>query len=602
MTSPVALSTKKLGKGIGPLSPEEQAIPKSEVFRLFRRQLAGQKKAFYRLGLLLIVQACVIGSSIWLVKIAVDDFFTSHTIQLLVFALFLAMVVKSLLDFLFNWTQNLSIARVRDAIVSNAYSDLLHSPLSFHIKERSSRKYGWILDDTNNFVEAFFGILHVWIRQPVQIVSSVAALAYIDWKLTALGLLALPVSIPFIVLARRKSMEFVAQRKQLLGQLEERIAETTYGIRIVKAFGLETREFEKVNRIITDQHRIHETNAFYTGLAGPITECLGVLGLTLVLLLGTQSIFSGSFTTGTFTAFLLAFFNIYRPLKDVSRGFFMYQVAIDSGRRLVLLQRRAQQPVEPQGTTIVDHIQYLECRGVRFSYSGANDDGPWTLKDIDLRIDRGETILMTGVSGAGKSTLCDLMFRLFRPQRGTILVNGLPIESLHRDSYRKLFAMCSQETIIFNDTLLENIRIARPNASREEALTAARVVQLPQGMLDRLDTPIGDRGNQLSGGERQRLALARAVLCKPEFLLLDEALNNVDPETEARIWKGLRDHLPQCTMLVVSHRWLDLHQYDRLLVLANGRLIEDVKISNDRAASAVLEKYREAARLVSTTP
>jgi subfamily B ATP-binding cassette protein MsbA len=600
VTSP-ALSTKQLAKGIGPSSPEEQAVRKSDVFRLFRRQISGQKKAFFRLGLLLIVQACVIVSSIWLVKVAVDDFFASHTIRLLVFSLFLAMVVKSLLDFLINWTQNLSIARVRDAIVSRAYSDLLHSPLSFHIQERSSRKYGWVLGDTNNFVEAIFGILHVWIRQPVQIVSSIAALAYIDWKLTVLGLLAIPLSIPFVVLARRRSMEFVARRKQLLGRLEERIAETTYGIRIVKAFGLEARELGKVNDIIDQQRRIHETNAFYLGLAGPIMECLGLLGLILVLLLGTQSILSGSFTTGTFTAFLLAFFNIYRPLKDVSRGFFMYQVAIDAGRRLVLLQHRAQAPVDPEGTTIIDRIEHLECRGVRFSYSGNSDEGPWTLKDIDLRIDRGETILMTGVSGAGKSTLCDLMFRLFRPQRGTILVNGFPVESLHRDSYRKLFAMCSQETIIFNDTLLENIRIARPEASREDVLNAARVVQLPDKMLERLDAPIGDRGNQLSGGERQRLALARAVLCKPEFLLLDEALNNVDPETEARIWKGLREELPQCTMLVVSHRWLDLHQYDRLLVLDGGRLIEDVRISNDRAASAVLEKYREAARLVSTT-
>lgn len=589
----------KLARGVRVASAEELTISRQEVIGFFLSRVTADKKSFLRLGALLLLQAAVVGGGIWLVKIAVDQYFADRTTALLIFALFLATVGKSLVDFLYSWSQNLTVARVRDTLVADAYHDLLYCSFSVHLKERNSRKYGWILEDTNNFIESSFGVLQVWVKQPIQIVSSIVALAIIDWQLTALGLLIAPIGVPFLQYFRRKSAKFVAQRKLLLGQLEERIAETIYGIRIVKAFDLEQREFERVKAIIERQRQLHQTSAFYIGLSGPVSEALGLLGLTLVLLFGTQSIFSGSFTAGTLLAFLMAFLGIYRPFKDVSRGFLLQQLALDAGRRLMLLHRQSERWVVPSDATAIDRFELLEYRDVWFSYAQQGAGPSWVLQGINLRINRGETILLTGVSGAGKSTTCDLAFRLFRPQRGEILVNGVPLDRLQRDCHRRLFAMCSQETIIFNDTLLENIRVARPEAARDEVLEVARLVQLPNKMLERLDDPIGDRGTQLSGGERQRVALARAVLCRPDFLLLDEALNNLDPETEARIWKGLREYLPDSTMLVVSHRWLDLNQYDRLLVLANGQLIEDVQISNDRAAaSTVLEKYRTAARSV----
>ena len=597
--NPEKSSSAQMVKGVRLPTPEELTVPPRDVFRFFMARVAVQRRTFVLLGVLLLVHAAVVGGSIWLIKTAVDQYFATHATLLLILALALATVGKSLLDFLFNWIQNLAVARVRDALIAETYDDLLHCPFAFHMRERSSRKYGWILEDTTNFVESYFGLFQVWVKQPVQIVSSIAALAAINWKLTVLGLLAVPISVPCIRYLRNKAGEFVAKRKLLLGQLEERIAETIYGIRIVKAFGLEKREFNRVRSIIDQQRHLHQTHALYAGLSGPVAEALALLGLTLVLLLGTQSIFSGSFTAGTFLAFLMAFLNIYRPLKDLSKGFMLQQVGTDAGRRLILLQREARDPLAAGGTATAGQFSAIEYQGVWFAYTGEGEERPWVLKDVNLRISRGETILFTGVSGAGKSTLCDLMFRLFQPQRGTILLNGMPLNSLDRDSHRRLFAMCSQEAIIFNDTLLENVRVARPEASREEVLEVARLAQFTGNMLERLDSAIGDRGTRLSGGERQRLALARALICKPEFLLLDEALNNLDPETEARIWAELRTYLPQCTMLVVSHRWLDLNQYDRLLVLADGCLIEDVKISNDRAAS-VLEKYREAARSVLT--
>jgi ABC-type multidrug transport system fused ATPase/permease subunit len=583
------IQTKKLIRGVKHPTEDELEIKVRDVLRFFYVNAAHQKNNFIMLAVLLLIQAVVIGGSIWFMKLAVDDFFQSRAILLLVIALFFATVVKSLIDFLYNWGHNLAVARIRDKVISRAYEDLLNCTLSVHLKERSSRKFAWILEDTNHFVDSSFGLLQIWIRQPLQMAGSIIAIAVIDWKLTLLGLMVVPLLAPCILYIRRKSNEFVSQRKILLGRLEEKIAETIYGIRIVKTFALEEREVDRVRGIISRQRRLNQTNAFYMGLMGPVSEALGLLGLMVVLLLGMHSIFENSaFTAGSFLAFLMAFFNIYRPLKDFSNGLLMYQLALDGGRRLILLQNKAQETVAFAGSRTIESIDQIEYRGVWFSYDDSAIDAAPVLRDLNFRINGGETVLLTGLSGAGKSTLCDLLFRLYLPQRGAIYVNNIPLGEIDRDSHRRLFAMCSQETIIFGETLLENIRIARQHASREDVIQAARVAHISESMLTRIDDVVGDRGVKLSGGERQRLALARAVLCKPKFMLLDEAMNSLDPDTEARVWKALKQYLPDCTFLVVSHRWMDLDQYDRVMVLVNGKLVED------SADSSILDRYQKA--------
>lgn len=173
----------KMKKNVRTATPEELTISRGEVFRFFLSRIAPHRDSLLLLGALLLLQAAVLGGGIWLVKTAVDQYFVERTMALLIVALFLSTVGKSVLDFLFSWSQNLTVARVRDALVTDAYRDLLHCPFAVHLKERNSRKYGWLLEDTNSFVESFFGMIQVWVKQPIQIVSSIAALAVIDWKL-----------------------------------------------------------------------------------------------------------------------------------------------------------------------------------------------------------------------------------------------------------------------------------------------------------------------------------------------------------------------------------------------------------------------------------
>jgi len=587
---------KKLVKTLYQPSAEEMAISPREVYQFLRERISLNKKQLISLGFLLIVQAIVIGSSIWLLKAGIDNFFKTKEITLLLLALFLATVFKSIVDFLYNWIHNLAVARVRDKMILDAYSNLLASPFKLHIKKRNSLKFTWVLKDATRVVESAFGMVQVWIRQPVQMISSIVAVTIINWQLTLLGVIVIPLIIPCMLFFRRKTAAFVQQRKELLGLMEERVAESIYGIRIVKAFDLESREYNRINEVVTKQRTISERNAFYLGLAGPIAESLGLLSLFLILFFGINSIFTSSFSAGTFLAFILAFFNVFRPIKSLASGSLLHQTIIDSGRRLILLSKQANKKEVKSGDVEIDNINKIEYVDVWFSYKDDIDNPDWVLKNINFEITQGETILLTGLSGGGKSTLCDLLFRLFKAQRGKVLINGIPIESIKSTSRCRLFAMCSQESIIFSESLLENIRIARPNATREEVIAVAKIVKIPNKMIARIDDIVGDRGIMLSGGEKQRVALARAVLCKPQFMLLDEAMNNLDPDTEFKIWKNLKQYLPNCTYLVVSHRWLDLNQYDRLMIIGDGHIVENTVIDKDSTSAEVFERYQKAVR------
>ncbi|MCP3871649.1 MAG: ABC transporter ATP-binding protein, partial [Desulfobacteraceae bacterium] len=292
---------------------------------------------------------------------------------------------------------------------------------------------------------------------------------------------------------------------------------------------------------------------FYSGLISPISELLGLIGLTIIIFLGSQKIHSGTFTTGTFFVFIMSFVNIYRPLKEISNGMINYQMALDAGRRLIILHKKATKEKKKTGTVKIEQFHKLQIENLWFSYSEKiKSDNEFVLRDLNLTIQKGETVALVGATGAGKSTLCDLIFRLYEFQKGIISLNDVPLKQVDSRSLKNIFSLCSQETIVFNNSLLEDIRIARPSATREEVMAVAEAVGLSSFMnsLDRgIDTWIGDRGGHCSGGQRQMIALARAIIQKPELLVLDEAISGIDVKTGEKIWQNIQKLLPGCTIL-----------------------------------------------------
>lgn len=592
----------KMGVIYNPIPPGYEDIPPKQVFREFWEDASAYRKSLFLMVLFMILQGGIVGGSIWLIKTSIDLFFSKKdtaSVFFLIGSLCIATVGKSITEFFFEWNRTVIISKVRDALVVKAFRNLVYNPFRLHIQERDRKKYGWVLTDAMNFIGSVFGMFNSWIKQPFMVASTLCALFVIAPLFTLVGILLIPLLVPCLLFLKRKIKEFIRQREHLIGTVEEVVADSIRGIRIVKVFGLEENEIRKIENTIDLQRDLVVKNAFYTGLLSPLSELIGLVGLSIIILLGSRYIHTGTFTTGTFLVFIMSFINIYRPIKQISSGMLNYHMAIDSGRRLIILQNNARKEQQRKGTAKLDHFRSLRIENIWFSYlENREKDTDYVLRGIDLTIRKGETVALTGVTGAGKSTLCDLIFRLYQQDKGNIYINDIPIEDIENRSFRDKFALCSQETIVFNNTLLEDIRVAKPDASREDVLAVARAAGMSSFLdsLNRgLDTWIGDRGIHCSGGQRQMIALARALLQKPDVLVLDEAISGIDLETGRSIWENIRTMLPNCTIVVISHHLHIIRRCQRVVVLESGKIARDILVGEVQNLRQFLHRYHPPA-------
>jgi ABC-type multidrug transport system fused ATPase/permease subunit len=590
----------RVRQGYRPHPPGYHHITPRQVFAEFYAYARPQLRVFGIILLSVLLQGGVAGGTIFLLKRALDRFFESNSVSTMLFligTLFLATVFKSSLEFVFNWKKSVAVARIHDQLLVSAFRDLLYNPFRYHVMERDRSKYSWVLKDSIKFIEAFFGMFNAWAKQPVVLFSTIAALWVISPLLTLVGIVLVPLGIPCVVYLKRKVKSFVAQRKTLLGVTEEMVSETIRSIRIVKVFGMEEDNVNKLRQTIDRQRDINLKNAFYMGLMSPLSELLGFIGLAVIIIAGSQKIIGGDFSTGTFFVFIMAFLNIYRPLKDISNGYMNYQLALDAGRRLIVLRRRAARPRQHAGRIPLTHFEGLTLEDIWFSYQAvpAGEDD-YVLRRLSMQIRQGETVAVVGATGAGKSTLCDLICRLYEPQRGRLLVNAQPAVDIRKADFTQSVALCSQETIVFNNSLYDEIRIANAGATRaqvEEAARAAGLTAYLSAIGRDLDTWIGDRGIQFSGGQRQMIAIARALLRKPRLMIMDEAMSGLDVETSRTIWQNIRTLLPDVTLLVVSHNWDIIKHCQRALVLKAGTIETTLRVADIDDPAAFFRRFHD---------
>lgn len=481
------------------------------------------------------------------------------------------MVIKNIFGYLSSY-MNIAVGQtVLKNIRDELYGKIQQLPMSYFDRNKTGHLISNITNDVTMIRGAVVGGLASIIQYGLMTLIAITIIFYTSWKLSLLTMILVPVNIILIVLISRKLRKGSIRAQARMADITMVLQETISGVRVVKAFGMEKFEKKKFARFNYQYLKEYLKMRRFAELARPSSEALGMIASVIVLWYGGKLVISGDLDPANLMMFIGTMLWVVNPIKRLSKLNSEIQEGIGCGQRVFSIMDYGSEG-EDQGDMEIDNFRdRIEYRDVSFSYTGEED----VLRGIDLTIHYGEIVAIVGVSGAGKSTLADLLPRFYPVTSGSILLDGININDIKLSSLRSLMGIVTQETILFNDTVFNNIAYGMENCTREEVVKAAEAANADSfisEMKEGYDTEIGDRGIQLSGGQRQRLAIARALLKNPQILILDEATSSLDVESEALVQEAI-DHLVRGrTTLVIAHRLSTVKNADKIVVLEDGRL------------------------------
>jgi ABC-type multidrug transport system fused ATPase/permease subunit len=480
---------------------------------------------------------------------------------------------------LFRYLAMFFMAPTRNGIVrdlrAQLFAKLLHLPLGYFSEERKGDLMSRITSDVQEIEWSILNVLEAVFREPIIITLSLVYMVYISPELTGIVFLLIIFTAFVIGGIGRKLKRSSSQIQERLGNIVTVVEEALSGMRIVKGFNAEKYQAHKFS-IENNAYRRALTHLLWRkDLSSPLSEFLGITVVTLLLWFGSRQVFSGEMAAGAFFSFLFAFYNVIDPAKSFSRAFYDIQKGIAAMERIErILDARSGTEENPDAGPIAPFEHKIEYRNIGFQYR--TEDGP-VLKDINLEIPKGKVVAIVGPSGAGKSTLADLLPRFYDPTEGTICIDGTNIRHLNLKALRSLMGIVSQEAILFNDTIFNNIVFGMENVCEEEVVRAAKIAHAHDFIMateQGYQTNIGDRGSKLSGGQRQRLTIARAILKNPPILILDEATSALDSESEKLVQEALTHLMKDRTAIVIAHRLSTIQHADEIVVMKHGSIIQ----------------------------
>ena len=462
---------------------------------------------------------------------------------------------------------------VRD-IRNQINNKITQLPLGFFSEERKGDIIARISGDVNEIENSIMSSLDMLFKKPILIFIYLTGMILISWQLTVFVLVLLPLAGYIMGQVGKK-----LKRKSLLGQqqwgdLMSQIEETLSGLRIIKAFNAESKirnRFEKSNDIFR-----RTTMKIYRRqqMAHPMSEFLGTATIVIVLWYGGTLILANNspIDAPTFIYYLVIFYSIINPAKDLSKSVYAIQKGLASMERvdkILKAESDINDPIDPKPISLQKQIEY---KNVWFKYQ--ND---WVLKNVNLTIPKGKTVALVGQSGSGKSTLVDLLPRFYDVNEGSITIDGTDIRESTLYDLRGLMGNVNQEAILFNDSFFNNISFGVKNATLEQVKEAARIANAHEFIMaseQGYETNIGDRGGKLSGGQRQRISIARAILKNPPILILDEATSALDTESERLVQEALENLMKNRTTIVIAHRLSTIRNADEICVMHGGEIVE----------------------------
>ena len=491
----------------------------------------------------------------------------------------IAIVISVILSNLFKYLSARVIENFRLVIVTRIRSSIFRKLTDIDIQYFSSQRKGDLISrfmsDVVAIQDSIIRSMQVILREPIAIILNFAVLFTISAQLTLFALILVPVSGLLISAIVKRLKKHATAAQESLGVLVSSIDEGLNGVKIIKSFNAENYMQEKFNAINMWTSKIHRRLARRVLLASPVSEMMGVITVAALLFYGgTLILQEGSELGGAeFIGYIIIFSQIIPPAKAISEAFGNISQGISAGERVFQLLDAPEKITDKADSVRKTSFgEFIELRNVSFAYEHKS-----VLKNISFKILKGNTVALVGPSGGGKTTLLDLFPRFMDPATGDIMIDGINIKDIKMADVRSLMGIVNQESILFNDTIFNNIAFGRP-VSEQQVIDAAKIANAHEFIMhteNAYQTNIGDRGMKLSGGQKQRICIARAVISNPPILLLDEATSALDTKSEKLVQEALKKLMKNRTSIVIAHRLSTIKEADHIIVLDAGKVIEE---------------------------
>ena len=470
---------------------------------------------------------------------------------------------------------------IRNGVVkdlrNSVYEKVVTLPISFFTEKRKGDTLSKITNDIQEIQWSFLSVLEMFVKQPLIIITTLAAMYLISAKLTLFIFIFIPLSgllISFIGKKLRSDSDKVQKEN---GVFLSHVEETLTGLKIIKSFTAEKRFMKKFEISSNKLFKNMNSLMFKQNLASPTSEFLGILVITVILWYGGKMVLiDKEITGGTFIGFMALAYNILTPAKDISNAIYSIKRGNASAERVMDILE-TENPISdiPNAIVKTNFESEIVFDNISFKYQDE-----YVLKNFSLTIPKGKTVALVGQSGSGKSTLTNLITRFYDVNEGAIFIDGVNIKNITKDSLRKLMGIVTQDSILFNDSVLNNIALGSENSTEEAIIEAAKIAnahEFIKELPNQYNSNIGDSGNMLSGGQKQRLSIARAVLKNQPIMVLDEATSALDTESEQLVQLALEKMMQNRTSMVIAHRLSTIQKADTILVLRKGKIIEQGK-------------------------
>jgi subfamily B ATP-binding cassette protein MsbA len=490
-----------------------------------------------------------------------------------------AIITSTLLGNFFRYFSQRVMENLRVYTLLNLRRSVFNNVMNLHLGYFSNERKGDIISKVASDVQvvqySVTGTLQVIFKEPLTLIAYMVCLFKISASLTLYSLLVIPLSAFIISRIVKRLKSQAKQSQQVYGNMISYLDEALSGIKIIKAFnatGFIKNRFDEENRKYS---AISKSMARRQQLASPVSEFFGVSMVAGIVLYGGSKVLNATspLTPEEFVTFIAIFSQVMRPAKAISDSFSNIHSGIAAGERVLsLIDEKPLVTDAPNAKDLPDFDNAIRFENVTFAYQEKT-----VLNNINLVIPKGKTVALVGPSGGGKSTMMDLIPRFMDPQEGKITFDGEDIRQITSSSLRQQMGVVNQESVLFNDSIYNNIAFGKTDAKPEEVEAAARIANAHNFILETengYDTNVGDRGTKLSGGQRQRICIARAVLSNPPIMLLDEATSALDTESEKLVQDALNNLMKNRTSLVIAHRLSTIQNADIIVVLENGKLVE----------------------------